>query len=76
MKVRVFKFCLKDLGSDYKKERNSPLKEQSASDIEDTINAYSTGLDIVNITVNTYTTHRHNNGGCDEVYALYTVVYK
>ena len=76
MKVKVFKFCLKDVGSNYKKENNSPLKEQSASDIEDTLNAYSTGLDIVSITVNTYTTDRHNNGDTDEVYALYTIVYK
>jgi hypothetical protein len=76
MKVKVFKFCLKDVGSNYKKERNSPLKEQSASDIEVTLNTACIGLDIVNITVNTYTTHRHNNCDCDEVYALYTIVYK
>lgn len=31
---------------------------------------------VLDVKVNTYTTHRHNNAGYDEVRALYTVIYE
>lgn len=76
MKVKVFKFCLNDLATNYKKSKGVDLIACSQEDIEKEINEKCKDLEIVSITVNTYTTYRHNNADTDEVYALYTVVHK
>lgn len=31
---------------------------------------------VVDIKVNHYTVDRHNNGGCDEIWVQYTILYK
>lgn len=31
---------------------------------------------IIDVKVNHYTVKRHNNGGCDEVWVQYTILYK
>lgn len=74
MEVKVFKFCLNDCGKNYKKEHDRPLNAWETEDIEKEINKRCKGKKIISMTVNTYTTDRHNNGDTDEVYALYTVV--
>ena len=74
MEVKVFKFCLNDCGKNYKEKNGKPLLAKTTEDIEKEINKRCKGKKIVSMTVNTYTTYRHNNGDNDEVYALYTVV--
>lgn len=34
------------------------------------------GYNIIDIKVNHYTVNRHNNGGADEVWVQYTILYK
>ncbi len=31
---------------------------------------------IIDVKINHYTVNRHNNGGCDEVWVQYTILYK
>ena len=31
---------------------------------------------IIDVKVNHYTVNRHNNGGCDEIWVQYTILYK
>lgn len=34
------------------------------------------GMEVVDVKTNHYIVNRHNNGGCDEVWVQYTILYK
>ena len=43
--------------------------------IDDTINDFIKDKNVIDIKINTYTSHRHNNAGSDEVLMAYTIIY-
>ena len=44
--------------------------------IEKEINEFCVDKEIIDIKTNTFTTKNHNNGGYNEVFIVYTVMYK
>ena len=46
--------------------------------IDETINGWlkDSNADVVDIRINHYTIHRHNNAGADSIIAVYTILYK
>lgn len=56
---------------------NQSLIEKAREGIEKTIDTLEDDLyQITDLKVNHFTTRRHNNGGCDEVWVQYTICYK
>ncbi|MFT4105546.1 MAG: hypothetical protein QM657_07295 [Lacrimispora sp.] len=56
--------------------RKCSFKEVDFSGFDEQINRFMADKKVLDVKVNTYTTHRHNNAGYDEVKALYTVIYE
>ncbi len=56
--------------------RKCSFKETEISRVDEQINRFMADKKVLDVKVNTYTTHRHNNAGYDEVRALYTVIYE
>ena len=46
-----------------------------SSQIDTYINGFLKGKQVVDIKVDTYTIHHHNNSYCDSVVARYTIIY-
>lgn len=46
--------------------------------IDETINEWlkDSNADVIDIRINHYTIHRHNNAGADSIIAVYTILYK
>lgn len=72
--VKLFDFVVSDCGRDYKlsHDRKNELKAVSIREIERIINLECENIKSIN--VNTYVSHRHNNGDTDEVHIVYTVI--
>lgn len=53
-------------------------KVDTEQQIDDTINGWvkDSNADVVDIRINHYTIHRHNNAGADSIIAVYTILYK
>lgn len=47
----------------------------TSKEIDKTINKFVSDVDVVSISVDHQTTKHHNNGGCDDVQAIYTIIY-
>lgn len=64
--------------SDFAEAVNTKIKPEitTEADIDKAINKFTKDVDVVDIKVNHYTIHRHNNGYCDTVMAVYTIVYR
>ena len=75
MKVKVFKYLISRLGvyKGYGEKVGECINEDS---IEKEINEFCVDKEIIDIKTNTFTTKNHNNGGHNEVYIVYTVMYK
>jgi predicted nucleic-acid-binding Zn-ribbon protein len=56
--------------------RKCSFKEAYFSIVDEQINRFMADKKVLDLKVNTYTTHRHSNAGYDEVRALYTVIYE
>lgn len=54
---------------------NTQLLEEAEKKLNKTIEELSLFYKIVDIKVNHFTSSRHNNGGCDEVWVQYTILY-
>lgn len=76
MKVKVFKFLVSVVGKRYKKDRNIDFHEYTDDEITKKINDFCKNKNLISVNVSTYTSYRHNNADTDEVYALYTIMYK
>ena len=48
---------------------------RDSSEIDGYINGFLEGKKVIDIKVDTYTIHRHNNSYCDSVVARYTIIY-
>lgn len=44
--------------------------------IEDEINSFCEDVEVIDIKVNTFEEEYHNNGGCNGVILVYTIIYK
>lgn len=77
MKTKTFMFKVsecKGLGRGNAGYETAAMIEQPNIDVE--LNEFIDGCDVVDIKMTTFTSERHNNGGTDEVWALYTIMYK
>lgn len=64
---------LRDSGGGVNRDLIRKTEENLNSYIED---FESKGYEIQDIKVNNFTAKRHNNGGCEEVWVQYTIIYK
>lgn len=64
---------LRDSGGGVNRDLIKKAEENLNSYIED---FESKGYEIQDIKVNHFTAKRHNNGGCEEVWVQYTIIYK
>ena len=77
MKTKTFMFKVsecKGLGKGNVGYDDAAMIEQPNIDTE--LNEFIDGCDVIDIKMTTFTSNRHNNGGTDEVWALYTIMYK
>ena len=77
MKTKTFMFKVsecKAMGKGNDGYDTAVMIEQPNIDIE--LNEFINGRDIIDIKMTTFTSDQHNNGGTDEVWALYTIMYK
>lgn len=72
MKIAVFKYD----ASIAKWEKDGGGECISTEWIEDEINEFCESKDVVDIKVNTVDYSYHNNGGCNGVVLVYTIMYK
>lgn len=76
MKTKTFMFKVSKCqgfrdGSQY---GEAVMIEQPNIDVE--LNEFIDGCEVIDIKMTTFTSDHHNNGGTDEVWALYTIMYK
>lgn len=83
MKIKVFKFEVSNssciaFSDDKEKEwyHKKQAKLKSPSDIEDEINGFCEGKDIVDIKVQNVDMDYHNNGRSNTIELWYTIMYK
>lgn len=57
-------------------KKSDPENLWSPAEIDSKINSFISDKDIVDIKVENYTAHRHNNAGDDTIIAKYTIIYK
>jgi hypothetical protein len=73
MKVAVFKYYASMQGS---KGYSSNYGECIDSElIQSELNEFMEDKEVIDIKTNTFTSYRHNNGGYDEVFIVYTIMY-
>lgn len=74
MRLKIFEYELTGYG--WKKEGcDGDTDFRSKNNVENDINDFCKDHDVLEIKVNTYTAHRHNNAGVDLVKILFTVIY-
>lgn len=90
MKIKTFSFLISNyVGNEnfvngldendmnFRKPRYKQMNFVYTQDeIDSTINRFCESVEVVDVKVNTYTIHRHNNSRCDSVIANYTILYK
>lgn len=86
MRIKTFKFylsncqtCKKVSNSEYYEARYDRLHTSSEEEIDKVINDFLSECgenEIVDIKINDYTMHRHNNGGSDTIVRTYTIIMK
>ena len=72
MKIKVFNYLASKAG--WKDNGGGMCIDSSA--IEDEINRFCRGKEVVDIKTNTVEYDFHNNGGCNGVSLVYTVIYR
>lgn len=72
MKIKVFKYEV----SKAKWEKNGGGECIDVELIENEINEFCENKEVINIKVNTFDYMHHNNGGCNGVILVYTIMYK
>lgn len=55
---------------------NSELLTIAESDLKEHLAILSDKYTIIDVKVNHFTVENHNNGGCNEVWVQYTILYK
>lgn len=72
MKIKIFNFMV----SQARMKRDGGGFCLESDEAEFIINKFILDKDVIDIKANTYTVDRHNNGGCDDVWITYTILYK
>lgn len=74
MRVKIFEYDATDFGWENDGRGNPDFYR--SENAEKTLNKFCETHNVIDIKVNTYISHRHNNGGVDLVKIIYTVLYK
>lgn len=73
-KIKIFKGYAQQCN--YNKATNCFYNSNELPELEDMVNDFCKGKKVINVLANTVDEMYHNNGGCNRIQIVYTVIYQ